>query len=57
MQADYSLSHEDKVKLFGVDFFTLGNYSNQEDRGSRSRRSWRARRRGGASARRPSGRG
>jgi hypothetical protein len=30
MQADNSLSHEDKVKLFGVNFFNLGHYNNQE---------------------------
>ena len=32
MQADNSLSHEDKVKMFGVDFFNLGHYSNWEQR-------------------------
>jgi hypothetical protein len=32
MQADNSLSHKDKVKLFGIDFFNLGHYSNQEQR-------------------------
>jgi len=32
MQADNSLSHKDKVKLFGIEFFNLGHYSNQEQR-------------------------
>ena len=32
MRADNSLSHEDKVKLFGVNFFNLGHYSNREQR-------------------------